>query len=105
MTKTITLAIAACIIAGSYAFLRRPVSHASEKGILSDATCGDQYNEYVLNAKKALQRGDRNGAIQGLLKAQDQLRHCEELEEQNAKAPKSVAFNSIQLLASADIYR
>jgi|SRR5579862_2097301 hypothetical protein len=99
MTKKITLIIAACIIVGSYAFLRRPVSHASERPIFSDVTCGDQYNAYVVRAKQALQRGDRAGAIHGLLDAQTQLKHCEELEEQNARAPKSVAFNSIQLLA------
>jgi hypothetical protein len=103
MTKTITLLIAFGLVAGSIAFLRRPVSHASERSSFSDVTCGDQYNDFVLKAKQSLQRGDRAAAVSSLIQAQDQLRHCEELEERNAKAPRSVVLNSFQLLAFADL--
>jgi len=94
MTKTITLSLAFAIVVGSIAFLHRPITHASEKSNLSDMTCGDQYNALLLKAKASLARGDRAGAIGGLIQAQSQLRHCEELEERNAKAPSSVALNS-----------
>jgi hypothetical protein len=101
MTKTITLSLAFAIVAGSIAFLHRPVTHASERSTYSDTTCGDQYNSIVLRAKQSLARGDRAAAIGGLIEAQNQLRHCEELEERNAKAPSSVVLNSFQLLALA----
>lgn len=94
MTKTITFALAVVIVAGSYAFLHRPITHASQGASFSETTCGDKYNALVLKAKALLKRGDRAGAIGGLLEAQNQLQHCEELEELNAKAPSSVALNS-----------
>jgi hypothetical protein len=94
MTKTITLSLAFAILAGSYAFLHRSVSHASQKPSFSETTCGDEYNAIVLKAKQSLARGDRAAAIGGLIQAQNQLRHCEELEERNAKAPSAVAFNT-----------
>jgi hypothetical protein len=94
MTKTITLSLAFAIVAGSIAFLHRPITHASEKSSYSDTTCGDEYNSIVLKAKQSLARGDRAAAIGGLIQAQNQLRHCEELQERNAKAPSSVALNS-----------
>jgi hypothetical protein len=95
MTKTITLSIALAIVAGSIAFLHRPVTHASIGPAFTDSTCGDQYNALVLKAKQSLARSDRNGAIRALLDARDQLHHCEELEEQNARAPHNVAFNTL----------
>ena len=94
MTKTITLSLAFAIVAGSIAFLHRPTSHASERSTISDRTCGDEYNAIVLKAKQSLARGDRAAAIGGLIEAQNQLRHCEELQERNAQAPSSVALNS-----------
>jgi hypothetical protein len=94
MTKTITLSLALAIVAGSFAFLHRSVTHASQGASFSESTCGDKYNALVLKAKALLARGDRAGAIGGLLEAQNQLQHCEELEELNAKAPSSVALNS-----------
>ena len=94
MTKTITLSLALAIVAGSIFILHRPITHASEKSSFSDATCGDQYNTLVLKAKQSLARGDRAAAIGGLIEAQNQLRHCEELQERNAKAPSSVALNA-----------
>jgi hypothetical protein len=102
MTKTITLLIAVALVAGSIAFLHRPITHASERPGYSDMTCGDEYNTILLKAKQSLARGDRAAAIGGLIQAQNQLRHCEELEERNAKAPKSVVLNSFELLALAD---
>jgi|SRR5580698_3903507 hypothetical protein len=101
MTKKITLSLAFVIVAGSIAFLHRPITHASEHSTISDTTCGDQYNSIVLKAKQSLARGDRAAAIGGLIQAQNQLRHCQELEERNAKAPSSVALNSYQFLAFA----
>jgi hypothetical protein len=101
MTKTITLSLAFAIVAGSIAFLHRPITHASEKSLYSDRTCGDQYNDLLVKAKQSLARGDRAAAIGGLVQAQNQLRNCEELQERNAKAPRSVALNSFQLLAFA----
>ena len=103
MTKTTTLIIAIAIVAAGAAFLRRSVGHASIKPAYSDVTCGDEYNALVLRAKQSLQKGDRAGAISSLLAAQTQLRHCEELEERNAAQPHSVALNSLQLLASAEV--
>jgi hypothetical protein len=94
MTKTITLSLAFAIVAGSIAFLHRPVTHASERSGFSDTTCGDQYNALVSKAKQSLARGDRAAAIGGLVQAQSQLRHCEELQERNAKEPSSVALNT-----------
>jgi hypothetical protein len=94
MTKTITLSLAFAIVAGSIAFLHRPVTHASERSGYSDTTCGDQYNALVLRAKQSLAGGDRAAAIGGLVQAQSQLRHCEELQERNAKEPSSVALNT-----------
>jgi len=94
MTKTITLSLAFAIVVGSIAFLHRPITHASERSLFSDTTCGDQYNAIVLKAKQSLARGDRAAAIGGLIQAQNQLRHCEELQERNAKAPSSVALNT-----------
>jgi len=102
MTKTITLSLAFAMLAGSYAFFHRSVSHASQKPAFSDTTCGDEYNSILLRAKQSLARGDRAAAIGGLVQAQSQLRHCEELEERNAKAPAAVALNSFQLLAAED---
>jgi hypothetical protein len=100
MKTATTLSLAFAIVAGSIAFLHRPVTHASVKSTYSDTTCGDQYNALVLKAKKSLARGDRTAAIGGLIQAQSQLQLCEEHEERNAKAPRSVALNSFQLLAS-----
>ena len=94
MTKTITLSLALAIVVGSIAFLHRPITHASVRSNFSDMTCGDQYNALLIKAKQSLARGDRAGAIGGLVEAQNQLRHCEELEERNAKAPSRVALNS-----------
>jgi len=101
MTKTITLSLAFAIVVGSIAFLHRPITHASEKSGVSETTCGDQYNSIVVRAKQSLARGDRAAAIGSLIEAQNQLRHCEELQERNAKAPSSVALNSFELLAFA----
>ena len=94
MTKTITLSLALAIVVGSVAFLHRPITHASERTGLTDRTCGDEYNAIVSRAKQSLARGDRAAAIGGLVEAQNQLRHCEELQERNAKAPSSVALNT-----------
>lgn len=93
MTKTTTLLIAAAMIALSLAFLPRALTRASNLPHLSETpTCGDQYNAMVLRAKQALARGDRAAAISGLIEAQGQLRHCQELEERNAQAPHGVAL-------------
>lgn len=43
------------------------------------ATCLKQYNGFVLQAKKSLVQGDRNGAISYLLKARSQLGRCQEI--------------------------
>jgi hypothetical protein len=94
MTKTITLSLAFAIIAGSFAFLHRSVTHASQRPGFSDTTCGDQYNAILLKGKQSLARGDRAAAIGALIEAQNQLRHCEELQERNAKAPAAVALNT-----------
>jgi hypothetical protein len=102
MTKTITFTLALALVAGSIVFLHRPTTHASVGPTYSDKTCGDEYNALVVKAKQALARGDRAGAIGGLVQAQGQLRHCEELEERNAKAPSGVAENSFELLASIE---
>jgi hypothetical protein len=98
MKKSITLLLAFAIIAGSFALFRRSVTHASVRPTLSDMTCGDEYNALVVKAKQSLMHGDRAGAITGLLDAQKQLHHCEELEERNASAPHSVVLNSFQPL-------
>jgi hypothetical protein len=93
MTKTITLSLAAVIVVGSLAFLHRAVTHASI-GPEDYKTCGDQYNSLVLKAKQSLANNDRVSAIHSLLDARGQLQHCQELEEQNAKAPHAVALNT-----------
>jgi hypothetical protein len=98
MKTSITLLLALAIIGGSFALFRRSVSHASIRPAISDVTCGDEYNALVLKAKQSLVHGDRAGAITGLLEAQKQLHHCEELEERNAAAPHSVVRNSLQPL-------
>ena len=92
MTKTITLTLALAIVVGAIAFLRRPVTRASETSGFS--TCGDQYNALVLMAKQSLARNDRAGAIHALIQARDQLKHCEELHERDAQAPSAVALNT-----------
>jgi len=95
MTKTITLLLAMAIVAGSIAFLRRPVTHASEKsGSAGVATCGDQYNALVLMAKQSLTRNDRSAAIRMLVEARTQLQHCEELHAHDVEEPGALALNS-----------
>ena len=95
MTKKITLALALVIVAGSFAFLRRAVTHASIRPNYPDSTtCGDQYNALVLKAKQSLAGNDRVSAIRALVQARDQLQHCEELQEHDAKAPRAVALNT-----------
>jgi len=96
MTKTITLSITAAIVIGSLAFLPRALTHASSRtaAFETSATCGDQYNALVLGAKRALSRGDRAGAIGGLIAAQNQLRRCEEIREREASQPDGVALNT-----------
>jgi hypothetical protein len=98
MKTSITLLLALTVVGGSFAFFRRSVGHASVRPAISDVTCGDEYNALVVKAKQSLMRGDRSGAITGLLDAQKQLHHCEELEERNAAAPHSVVRNSLQPL-------
>ena len=93
MTKTITLSLAVVIVVGSFAVLRRSVTHASI-GPYDPRTCGDQYNALVLRAKQSLASDDRVAAIHSLLQARDQLQQCQELQEQNAKAPHAVALNT-----------
>jgi hypothetical protein len=93
MTKTITLSLAALIVVGSLALLRRSVTQASV-GVYDPRTCGDQYNALVLRAKQSLASNDRVSAIHSLLQARDQLQHCQELQEQNANAPHAVALNT-----------
>src|SRR5580704_13400382 len=105
MTKTITLSIAAAIVIGSLAFLPRALTHASVRHAVfeSSVTCGDQYNALVLGAKNALSRGDRAGAISGLIAAQNQLRRCEEIREREARQPDRVALNTLPGFAIAPV--
>jgi hypothetical protein len=94
MTKKITLALAFAIMAGSFAFLHRSVTHASIRPAFDSTTCGDQYNALVLKAKQSLAGNDRVSAIRNLLEARDQLQHCEELQEHDAQAPHAIALNT-----------
>jgi hypothetical protein len=94
MTKTITLSLALVIMAGSFLFLRRSVTHASVNPFPDAKTCGDQYNALVLRAKQSLVSNDRTSAINALLQARTQLQHCEELQEHDADAPHAVALNT-----------
>jgi hypothetical protein len=93
MTKTITLSLAAIIVVGSLTFLHRSVTQASI-GPYDPKTCGDQYNALVRRAKQSLASNDRVSAIHSLLEARDQLQHCQQLQEQNAKASHAVALNT-----------
>jgi hypothetical protein len=94
MTKKITLSLALVIMAGSFAFLHRAVTHASVRPAFDSTTCGDQYNTLVLKAKQSLASNDRVSAIRALLQARDQLQHCQELQEHDAKAPHAIALNT-----------
>jgi len=91
MTKTVTLLIAFAMVAGSIAFLHRPITRASVRPAFLKPTCGDQYNALVLKAKQSLAGSDRASAIRALIRAREQLQHCEELQEHDAEAPHAIS--------------
>jgi hypothetical protein len=71
-------------------FAKAPEAHAAPSE--GNATCGDQYNALVKQAKASLTKGDRNGAIHWLLAARTQLDRCQKLEELNSSEEIDVAL-------------
>ena len=63
----------------------------------AQATCGDQYNALVAEAKAALSKGNQRAALRGLLAARSQLRSCEKRENDSATGAVAIALNSPRL--------
>jgi hypothetical protein len=57
-------------------------------------TCSDRYNDLIASAKGALAKGDQHAALQGLLAAREQLRSCEERDNDSATGAVAIALNS-----------
>jgi hypothetical protein len=56
-------------------------------------SCGDRYNAMVSDAKSALVKGDRVGALHSLISARSQLRRCHDREMENATGTVALALN------------
>jgi hypothetical protein len=95
MKRTITLALALAMVIGSIVFFHRPLTHAFwSSGPADPQTCGDQYNALLSQAKQALARNDRAGAVHSLIEAREQLKRCQELHQHDAEASSAVALNT-----------
>jgi hypothetical protein len=60
-------------------------------------TCGDRYNALITDAKAALAKGDQHAALHGLIAAREQLRSCEERDNDSATGAVAIALNSPRL--------
>jgi hypothetical protein len=57
------------------------------------ASCVEQYNARLVEAKSALIKGDRAHALDSLMAAKDQLGRCQEREEESATHAVAVSLN------------
>jgi hypothetical protein len=56
--------------------------------------CTARYNALLGQAKASILRGERAMAIDSLIGAKLQLRHCQELEERNSTTPVALALSA-----------
>ena len=70
--------------APSHAGLGAPAAAPERLSTESEEACQVAYREALLAAKRALERGDRDGALTHLLQAQDALDSCEPQEPRAA---------------------
>lgn len=68
-------------------------SAAPPSPVTRSATCNERYNAILQQAKKALVKGDRNGAIRALVDARSKLMECERREQLNSAPASGVAFD------------
>ena len=67
--------------------------NAASASIGDSVSCGDRYNAMVSDAKSALVKGDRVGAVHSLISARSQLRRCNDRERENATGAVALALN------------
>jgi hypothetical protein len=77
-------------VAGFRGLYAAPI-HRTEFG--SGASCIEQYNAKLVEAKSALISGDRTHALNALVAAKEQLGRCEEREEESATHAVGVSLN------------
>ena len=98
MRKSLTLLLVAIFMTGSATGLPRRIAEGPGSSRLrssdESSACGDRFNALIIQAKESLLKGDRNRAINSLMAAKVQLRHCQELEERNPTGAVAVALNS-----------
>ena len=59
----------------------------------SGPSCLAQYNAKLIEAKAALVKGDRTGALASLIEAKDRLARCEERERDSSSGATDTSFN------------
>jgi hypothetical protein len=68
-------------------------AHAAESAPTTQPSCSQRYNTLLQQAKSALAKQDRNGAIRALIAARSQLLECHRRDRQDSSTSSRVALN------------
>lgn len=71
----------------------KKASATASTAVAPSGGCGDRYNALLLQAKAALVKGDRNGAVRSLIAARSQLRDCQGRERLDSAPASALGLN------------
>src|SRR5262249_44805931 len=99
MRAVTRILLAIMVVLASVTSFPRMHAESSDESLVLDyrfdlRACTARYNALLGQAKASILRGDRAMAIDSLIGAKLQLRHCEELEERNSTTPPAVALGA-----------
>jgi hypothetical protein len=89
------VAVGALSVALGFGVGAKKASASLPSTVSQSGTCGDRYNAMLRQAKAALAKGDRNGAIRGLIAARSQLRDCEAHEQLESAPSSALGLNDV----------